>query len=64
MLSDKIFTEKEEFRLGYSENSDFLRLKTRVTEPIQILVPSTLRVVIATLVYPNLTEVTYFSDRF
>jgi len=26
-LSDKIFTEKEEYRLGYSENPDFLRLK-------------------------------------
>jgi hypothetical protein len=36
MLSDKIFTEKEEVRLEYSENPDFLRLKTRVTEPIQI----------------------------
>ena len=35
-LSDKIFTGKEEFRLGYSENPDFLRLKARVTEPIQI----------------------------
>jgi len=28
--------EKEEFRLGYSKNPDFLRLKTRVTEPIKI----------------------------
>jgi len=26
-LSDKIFKEKEEFRLIYSENPDFLRLK-------------------------------------
>ncbi len=49
-LSDKIFTEEEEYRLGYSENPDFLRLKTRGTEPIQILVPSTLQLVTASLV--------------
>jgi hypothetical protein len=36
-LFDKIFTEEEEeYRLGYSENPDFLRLKTKDTEPIQI----------------------------
>jgi len=28
MLSDKILTKKEIFRLGYSENPYFLRLKT------------------------------------
>jgi hypothetical protein len=31
-LSDKIFTEAEEYILGYSENPDFLWLKTRGTE--------------------------------
>jgi hypothetical protein len=48
-LSDKILTEKEKFRLGYSENPDFLRLKTRGSEPIQILLPSTLHLVTAML---------------
>jgi len=50
MLSDKIFTEEEEYRLRYSENPDFLRLKTWGTEPIQILVLSTLHLVTASLV--------------
>jgi len=48
-LSDKILTEKEKFRLGYSENPDFFRLKTRGSELIQILLPSTLHLVTAML---------------
>jgi hypothetical protein len=48
-LSDKILTEKEKFRLGYSENPDSLRLKTRGSELIQILLPSTLHLVTAML---------------
>jgi hypothetical protein len=49
-LSDKILTEEEKYRLGYSENPDFLRLKKRGTEPIQILLPSTLHLVTVSLV--------------
>jgi len=49
-LSDKILTEKEKFRLEYSENPDFLKLKTRGSELIQILVPSTLQLATASLV--------------
>jgi len=49
-LSDKILTEKEKYILGYSENPDFLRLKTRGSELIQILLPSTLHPVTASLV--------------
>ena len=49
-LPDKILTEKEKFRLEYSENPDFLRLKTRSSELIQILLPSTLHLVTALLV--------------
>jgi hypothetical protein len=48
-LSDKILTEKEKFRLGYSENLYFLRLKTRGSELIQILLPATLHLVTAML---------------
>jgi hypothetical protein len=48
-LSDKIFTEKEKFRLGYAENPSFLRLKTRGSELIQILLPSTLHLMTAML---------------
>lgn len=39
--------EKEKFGLRYSENLDFLRLKTRGSELIQILLPSTLHLVTA-----------------
>jgi hypothetical protein len=48
-LSAKILTEKEKFRLGYSENPDFLRLKTRGLELIQISLPSTLHLMTALL---------------
>jgi len=49
-LSDKIVTEKEKFRLGCSENPDFFRLKIRGLELIQILLPSTLPLMTASLV--------------
>jgi hypothetical protein len=48
-LYDKILTGKEKFILGYSENLYFLRLKTRSSELIQILLPSTLHLVTAML---------------
>ena len=48
-LSEKILTEKEKFRLEYSENPDFLKLKTRSSELIQILLLSTLHLVTAML---------------
>jgi hypothetical protein len=48
-LSDKILTEKEKYRLEYSENPDFLQLKTSVRKLVQILVPSTLHLVTAML---------------
>jgi hypothetical protein len=49
-LSDKILKEKEKFKLGFSENPDFLRLKTRDSALIQTLLPSTLHLVTASLV--------------
>jgi hypothetical protein len=48
-LSNKILTEKEKFRLRYSENPSFLQLKTKGSELIQILLPSTLHMVTAML---------------
>jgi hypothetical protein len=45
-VSNKILTEKK-FKLEYSKDPSFLRLKTRGPELIQILLPSTLYLVTA-----------------
>ena len=66
-LSDKIFTKEEEYRLGYSKNQDFLRLKTGSSELIQILLLSTLHLVPASLVLGLLSKVADFlqiSEKF
>lgn len=55
-LSEKILTEKEKFRMGYSENPDFLRLKTRGSELIQILLSSTLHLVTVMLPLGHLSQ--------